>query len=83
MITYIYPQNLKATANLWLWGASGLYNFMCVRTAFRAVADPAGIYDTGGSDPVLWIFNHPSGRNHSAGLYPVCGALLYFHPTEL
>lgn len=30
---------------------------MCVRTAFRAVADPAGIYDTGGSDPVLWIFN--------------------------
>lgn len=20
MITYLYPQNLKATANLWLWG---------------------------------------------------------------
>ena len=76
MITYIYPQNLKATANLWLWG---LRDF----TIFRAVADPAGIYDTGGSDPVLWILNHPSGRNHGARLYPVRGALLYFHAAEL
>lgn len=23
MTTYLYPQNLKATANLWLWGAAG------------------------------------------------------------
>lgn len=37
MITYIYPQNLKATANLWLWG---LHDFviLCVAALLSAVA---------------------------------------------
>lgn len=29
MITYIYPQNLKATANLWLWGLRD-FTILCV-----------------------------------------------------
>lgn len=83
MITYIYPQNLKATANLWLWGLRD-FTILCVCALLSVLSlTQLGFMIPAAATPVLWIFNHPSGRNHSAGLYPVCGALLYFHPTEL
>lgn len=37
MITYIYPQNLKATANLWLWGLRD-FVILCVAALLSAVA---------------------------------------------
>lgn len=37
MITYIYPQNLKATANLWLWGLRD-FVILCVAALISAVA---------------------------------------------
>lgn len=37
MITYIYPQNLKATANLWLWGLRD-FAVLCVAALLSAVA---------------------------------------------
>lgn len=37
MITYIYPQNLKATANLWLWGLRD-FAILCVAALISAVA---------------------------------------------
>lgn len=36
MTTYLYPQNLKATANLWLWGLRD-FTIMCIAALFSAV----------------------------------------------
>ena len=82
MITYIYPQNLKATANLWLWGLRD-FTILCVCALLSVLSLTQLGFMIPAAATLCFGFNHPSGRNHSAGLYPVCGALLYFHPTEL
>lgn len=35
--TYLYPHNLKATANLWFWGLRD-FTIMCVAALFSVVA---------------------------------------------
>lgn len=37
MITYLYPQNLKATANLWLWGLRD-FVILCVAALISVLA---------------------------------------------
>jgi len=37
MITYLYPQNLKATANLWLWGLRD-FVILCVAALVSVLA---------------------------------------------
>lgn len=37
MTQYLYPQNLKAKANLWLWGL-GDFTMLCVAILISAVA---------------------------------------------
>ena len=37
MITYLYPQNLKATANLWLWGLKD-FAILCIAALLSVVA---------------------------------------------
>lgn len=37
MTTYLYPQNLKATANLWFWGLRD-FSILCVSALLSAVA---------------------------------------------
>lgn len=37
MINYLYPQNLKATANLWLWGLRD-FTILCVAALLSVVA---------------------------------------------
>ena len=37
MTTYLYPQNLRATANLWLWGMRD-FSILCVAALFSVVA---------------------------------------------
>lgn len=37
MTTYLYPQNLKATANLWLWGLRD-FSILCVAALLSVVA---------------------------------------------
>ncbi len=37
MINYLYPQNLKATANLWLWGLRD-FTILCVVALLSVVA---------------------------------------------
>ena len=60
MTPYLYPQNLKATANLWLWG---LRDFAIVyrNTAVGAGPGAARLVLPGRGYPVLWIFKHPDG----------------------
>lgn len=36
MTIYIYPQNLKATANLWLWGLRD-FAILCIAALFSVV----------------------------------------------
>ena len=36
MTAYIYPQNLKATANLWLWSMRD-FTILCIAALFSAV----------------------------------------------
>mgnify|MGYP000209898669 CR=1 FL=1 len=36
MTTYLYPQNLKATANLWLWGLRDVA-ILCIATLLSLV----------------------------------------------
>lgn len=36
MTTYLYPQNLKATANLWLWGLRD-FTILCIAILVSAV----------------------------------------------
>ena len=37
MTTYLYPQNLKATANLWLWGLRD-FAILCVAALLSVLA---------------------------------------------
>lgn len=37
MTTYLYPQNLKATANLWLWGLRD-FAILCIATLLSVLA---------------------------------------------
>lgn len=37
MTTYLYPQNLKATANLWLWGLRD-FSILCIATLLSVFA---------------------------------------------
>lgn len=37
MTTYLYPQNLKATANLWLWGLRD-FSILCIAALLSVVA---------------------------------------------
>lgn len=37
MTSYLYPQNLKATANLWLWGLRD-FSILCVAALLSVVA---------------------------------------------
>ena len=37
MTTYLYPQNLKATANLWLWGLLD-FTILCIAALLSVVA---------------------------------------------
>ena len=37
MTTYLYPQNLRATASLWLWGMRD-FSILCVAALFSVVA---------------------------------------------
>ena len=37
MTTYLYPQNLKATANLWLWGLRD-FAILCVAALLAVLA---------------------------------------------
>lgn len=37
MTSYLYPQNLKATANLWLWGLRD-FSILCIAALLSVVA---------------------------------------------
>ena len=37
MTSYLYPQNLKATANLWLWGLRH-FSILCIAALLSVVA---------------------------------------------
>ena len=83
MTQYLYPQNLKATANLWLWG---LRDFVILGVAALLVYRPSGAAADGraaGADAVLWIFDNPLGGQHGAGFSDSCGAVFYFDAAIL
>ncbi len=61
MTTYLYPQNLKATANLWLWGLRD-FAILCIATLLSVLAlVQLRFFCPGCGYPVLWIFKHPDG----------------------
>ena len=61
---YIYPQNLKATANLWLWSLR-TFDFGGSRTVVSVLAhDAAAHLYADRSCFMLRFFNDPHGRYH-------------------
>ena len=56
MTTYLYPQNLKATANLWLWS----FRDFAIMSIALFIINPDTCTDednsTACSDTVFWIF---------------------------
>ena len=68
-MTYLYPQNLKATANLWLWSLRD-----CGAGAASDGTPRCG-------HALLWVSDHPAGGYHGDGLYPVRRAVLCIHPA--
>ena len=61
MTTYLYPQNLKATANLWLWGLRGFCHPVYRNTTVGAGPGAARLFCPGCGYSVLWILKHPDG----------------------
>ena len=82
MTQYIYPQNLKATANLWLWS---LRDFVILAVA--ALLSVLALVQLHIFMPAVAVlcygFNDPHGRYHGAGFYEICRAVLYIHTTVL
>lgn len=75
MTTYLYPQNLKATANLWLWGLRD-FAILCIATLLSVLAlvqlgffVPAAVtlcfglsrHMASSSSPCLPVMVHPAG----------------------
>ena len=65
MTTYLYPQNLKATANLWLWSLKDFcYPGHC-RPAFHRYAGTAKVFVPVCGNTVFRLSHHSHGRYHS------------------
>ena len=83
MTQYLYPQNLKATANLWLWGPAGFRDSgrgsAAVHRPSRAAADGRAA----GADAVLRLFDDPLRGEHGAGFSDSRGAVFYFDAAIL
>ena len=58
MTQYLYPQNLKATANLWLWG---LRDSMYCCAIVSSGIGTASLFHSGGGDTLLRISDNPHG----------------------
>ena len=83
MTQYLYPQNLKATANLWLWGLRD-FCILGIAALLSIVAlVQLRIVIPCRRHALLWIFDHPSGRYDHTGFYEICRAVLYIHTTIL
>ena len=82
MTQYLYPQNLKATANLWLWSL-GLRHFMHCCSAVGTGAGTAWDVHPSRRHAVLRIPDHPDGRYHRPRLYAVCGTVPDQHTAIL
>ena len=61
MTQYLYPQNLKATANLWLWGPAGFLHSRHCGAAVHCDLGAARILSSGSSNAVLRISDYPHG----------------------
>ena len=64
MTQYLYPQNLKATANLWLWSLRDFVIFctaVLVGAAVHCDLGAARILSSGSSNAVLRISDYPHG----------------------
>lgn len=83
MTQYLYPQNLKATANLWLWGLRDFCILGVAALLSIVVLVQLRFFIPGSGNAVLRIFNHPHGRYHGAGLYAIRCAVLYQHTAIL
>ena len=78
MTQYLYPQNLKATANLWLWG---LRDFCILGIA--ALLSIVALVQLRIMIPAAatLCYGFPSGRYDHTGFYEICRAVLYIYPT--
>ena len=72
MKTYLYPQNLRATANLWLWSLRD-FAIMCV----------ALLLCTSRADIGFCLSVDPLYRHDRVGFYQVRSEILYAHTTEI
>ena len=59
---FIYPHNLRATANLWLWSLRD-FTILCIAvhrgTFICGIAGGAWLYRSGGSHALLRLSHHP------------------------
>ena len=69
MTQYLYPQNLKATANLWLWGLRD-FCILGIAALLSIVA-------------LVQLRIVIPGRYDHTGFYEIRRAVLYIYPTIL
>lgn len=73
---YIYPDNLKSKATLWLWELRdiGIIGVGCLISVF---AFPAGLAAAHRPDGGLCFFIHPLRGCEYPRFYPLCRRLLW------
>lgn len=82
MTQYIYPQNLKAVANMWLWS---LKDFVIL--GISALLSIVILVELGlvlpAASTLVWLSDNTNGRNNHSRLFEICGSLFHFHTTIL
>lgn len=61
MTQYLYPQNLKATANLWLWGLRDFAILGIAALLSIVCMGAVRLFYSCSRNPLLRFFNHPHG----------------------
>ena len=83
MTQYLYPQNLKAAANMWLWSLKDFAILGVMRPVIHCAAGAVPAFIAGCGHALFWISDHPDGRYHHSGFYQICGALFYHNAAVL
>lgn len=77
MTQYLYPQNLKATANLWLWGLRDFCILGIAALLSIVCMTQLSFFLPAARHAELWLYNHPHGRYDHTGFSQIRCAVLY------
>ena len=80
---YIYPDNLKAKATMWLWKLKDLAIIGIIVLLSVIAFAYAGAVVSAGHCRSLCVFNHTGGGYQHYGFYPLCLCVLFNGPAAL